>query len=384
MLPLHADYDLEVDMQSQPAINGIDHVSLLALHAERTTQFYVDLLGLQTIDHVLGDERSAPDRVWLGDDRSRLITIIQSTDGRPGELGIGTTHHVALTVASFDTLLKWKRWLQRNQILVYGPYDQQAYQDIIFTDPDGVLLEIATQGPGWEATQDGQDVYSPPKDRMAPYRNEEEISMQTWPRPVTKIEPDMQLQGLHHISTIASSLEQMDRFYRDVLGLPLVRKTLDADDPEVEHWYWGLEGGRPGTVITAFPIVHAHQERKPIDGRAGVGVVDHFALDVGLDEVALSRWSTDLLDRGLEAAALFADQARSVSLRSPDGHVVELVAALHELAGDDAASDSGHDVSSSGALRSGVAAGENNVRDNVSSGESVSQRTQGTETEVHV
>jgi glyoxalase family protein len=368
-------------MKLQPALTGIHYISLLALNAERTTQFYVDVLGLQTVDPVLDDERSVPDRVWLGDDRSRWITIIQSTDGQAGELGIGTIYHVALTVASVDALLKWKRWLQHNQILVYGPYDQQAYQDIIFADPDGVLLEIATQGPGWEATQDGRDVYTPPKESMAPYRNEELIGIHTWPHSVTQIESDMALQGLHHVSTIASSLDETDRFYRDALGLPLVRKTLDHDDPEVEHWYWGLDGGRPGTVITAFPIVHAHQGGKPIEGRAGVGVVDHFALDVDMDEEALRHWSTDLLSRGLEVTSLSADQPRSVTLRSPEGHVVELMAALPGRAVDGTARDSDHDVSSTGALRSGVAAGEDRFPDSVFSGESVSDRTQGTRTE---
>jgi glyoxalase family protein len=367
-------------MQPQPAINGIRHVSLLALNAERTMQYYVDVLGLHTVDQTLGDEPSTPDRVWLGDERSRLITVVQSRDGAPGELGIGTIHHIALTVASFDALLKWKRWLQHNQILVYGPYDQQAYQDIVFTDPDGVLLEIATRGPGWEATQDGRDVYAPPKASLAPFRNEEEISIQTWPQPVTHIEPDMVLQGLHHISTIASSLERTDGFYRAVLGLPLVRKTLDTDDPEVEHWYWGLGGGRPGTIITAFPIVHAHQERKPIDGRAGVGVVEHFALDADLDEAALKHWSAALPGREVEATALPTDQARSVSLHSPDGHVVELVA----VAPDHPVDSADHADSSSDAKRIEAAADEDSDHAGVSTGESVSQQMQETGTEAEV
>jgi catechol 2,3-dioxygenase-like lactoylglutathione lyase family enzyme len=55
-----------------PPLTGIHHVSLLALNLERTVQFYVDVLGLCIVDPVLDDERSAPDRVWLADDRSRL------------------------------------------------------------------------------------------------------------------------------------------------------------------------------------------------------------------------------------------------------------------------------------------------------------------------
>jgi glyoxalase family protein len=321
----------EFSMQPHPALTGIDHVSLLALNLERTAQFYVDVLGLHPIDHALGDEGPAPDRVWLGDGRSRLITMTQSPDGRPGELGIGTIHHVALVVASFDALLKWKRWLQHHQILVYGPYDQQAYQDIVFTDPDGVLLEIATHGPGFEITQDGENVYSPPKASMAPYRDEEEIVHRTWPQPVTQIDPDMVLQGLHHIATITSSLEVTDVFYREVLALPLVRKTIDSDDPEVERWYWGLDGGRPGTLVAAFPIVHPRGGGRAVDGRVGPGVALHYALDVGSPE-AVQSWATALSASGMEVTAML-DEAGSpaISLHDPDGQGIELVTAEPRL-----------------------------------------------------
>ena len=332
-------------MHPQPAVNGIHHVSLLALNLERTTQFYVDVLGLQTIDHALGDEPSAPGRVWLGDDRSRFITITQSTDGQAGELGIGTIHHVALVVASSDALLKWKRWLQHNQILVLGPYDQHAYQDIVFTDPDGVLLEIATRGLGWEVTHDGEDVYSPPKESMAPYRDEEEISHRTWPQPVTQIDPDMALQGLHHISTVASSLERTDAFYREVLALPLVRKTIDSDDPEVERWYWGLDGGRLGTLVTAFPIVHPHEGGRAVHGRVGPGVALHYALDLGSPD-ALHSWVTSLSASGMEVTPVLDEAgSQAISLHDPDGQIVELVTGDPRLlAGETAgATQGGHE-----------------------------------------
>jgi glyoxalase family protein len=312
-------------MQPHPALIGIDHVSLLARDREWTVHFYVDVLGLQLIDYTPDHATSAPDRVWLGDDRGRFITIAQSPDGRPGKMGIGTIYHVALTVASLDALLKWKRWLQDNHILVYGPYDQQAYQDLVLTDPDGVLLEIAMQGPGFAITQDGADVYSPPKEGMAPYRNEELIDIHSWPDPVTEIAPDMVLQGLHHIATIASSLDRADAFYREVLALPLVRKTIDSDDPEVERWYWGLEGGRPGTLVTAFPIVHPHEGGRAIYGRAGPGVPLHYAVDLGSPD-ALASWLTSLSAAGIEGASMLDETGRqAISVHDPDGQGIELV-----------------------------------------------------------
>ncbi|MBV9280585.1 MAG: VOC family protein [Chloroflexi bacterium] len=308
-------------MHPHPALTGIHHVSLLAQNAERTTQFYTDVLGLRIVD----DGRSAAGRVWLGDGKDGLVTIIQATDEQPGEMGIGTIHHVALEAASSDALLKWKRWLQDHKVLVYGPYDQQAYQDIVLADPDGVLLEIATRGPGFEVTHDGREVYAPPAESIAPFRNEELIGMHTWPHPVTEIEPDMALQGIHHVATIVSSLERTDAFYREALALPLVRKTIDSEDPEVQRWYWGLEGGRPGTLIAAFPIVHPQEGGKAVYGHAGPGVALHYALDAGSSE-ALHDWVTILSGAGIEPASA-PDEAgsQSTTVRDPDGQIIELV-----------------------------------------------------------
>jgi catechol 2,3-dioxygenase-like lactoylglutathione lyase family enzyme len=314
-------------MQRQIAVRRIDHVSLISARPARAAQFYIDLLGLHPTDGSTGDSGPAPQGVCVGTETGALFTITQVVDGPAGELGIGTVHHVALTVPSLDGLLKWKRWLQGKGILVYGPYDQQAYQDIILADPDGVILELATRGPGWHAVQDGRDVYSPPKESMAPFRNEELIRLRTWPHPVTQIEPDMALQGFHHIATIVSSLVETDRFYREVLGLELVRKSLDPDDPEVEQWYWGIDGGRPGTLITAFPIGHEQEGAKPLYGRPGVGVVDRFALEVDRDDDARRSWSASKVGRELKVAAHSLPQPAAASVRSPDGQVVDLVAA---------------------------------------------------------
>jgi glyoxalase family protein len=314
-------------MQPRPAINGIHHVSLVAPDVARTARFYTDVLGLRSAEGAIGDQSPASGRVWLGNESTGFITIAPSAGGRAGALGVGTIHHVALGVATGDALLKWKRWLQHKEVLLYGPYDQRAYQDIVFADPDGVLVEIATQGPGWQATQDGQEVYSPPKQSMAPFRNEELIAAQTWPQPVTRIEPDMALQGIHHVSTISSSLERTDAFYRDVLALPLVRKTIDSDDPEVERWYWGLDGGQPGSLVMAFPIVHPHEAGTAVQGRAGPGIALHYALNAGSPE-ALRGWTSALSAAGTDVTP-GVDEAgdQAVRLHDPDGQVVELVTA---------------------------------------------------------
>jgi catechol 2,3-dioxygenase-like lactoylglutathione lyase family enzyme len=314
-------------MQLDHTIKGIHHVALISPQVEVTSRFYVDVLGLHRIDQV-GPPRSTSRQMVLGDDAGTLVTVTESNNGPPGQIGIGTMHHVALTVDSYDALLKWKRWLDYNQIPVLGPYNQQAYHDIVFTDPDGVMVELATRGPGWKVTQNGHDIYSPPKETIAPYRDEETIRMRTWREPVTQIQPDMMLRGIHHVATIVSSLDETDAFYREVMEIPLVRKTVDSDDPEVERWYWGLDGGRPGTLITAFPIAHPHEGGKVVYGRVGPGVAHHFALDVESD-TALLDWRVRLTQRGIAVTGTL-DKAndRSIFFHDPDGQMLEMAATV--------------------------------------------------------
>ncbi len=71
--------------------------------------------------------------------------------------------------------------------------------------------------------------------------------------------------GLHHITAIAGDPVRNARFYRDALGLRLVKKTVNFDDPGTYHLYYGDETGAPGTILTFFPWAGA------APGRPGPG-----------------------------------------------------------------------------------------------------------------
>ncbi len=75
--------------------------------------------------------------------------------------------------------------------------------------------------------------------------------------------------GLHHITSIVGNPQENVDFYAGVLGLRLVKKTVNFDDPSTYHLYFGDEGGNPGTVITFFPWADASQG-KIGSGQAGV------------------------------------------------------------------------------------------------------------------
>jgi glyoxalase family protein len=85
------------------------------------------------------------------------------------------------------------------------------------------------------------------------------------------------ITGLHHVTAIAGDPQQNLDFYTGVLGLRLVKLTVNFDDPETYHLYYGNESGDPGTILTFFPWPAAPA------GRLGTGQVTviSFAITAG-------------------------------------------------------------------------------------------------------
>ncbi|MGX9133318.1 ring-cleaving dioxygenase [Rummeliibacillus sp. JY-2-4R] len=77
----------------------------------------------------------------------------------------------------------------------------------------------------------------------------------------------MKTEGIHHITAIVGHPQENVDFYAGILGLRLVKKTINFDDPGTYHLYFGNDGGKPGTIITFFPWANAYQ------GKIGGGQV---------------------------------------------------------------------------------------------------------------
>lgn len=75
--------------------------------------------------------------------------------------------------------------------------------------------------------------------------------------------------GIHHITAIVGHPQENVDFYGGILGLRLVKKTINFDDPGTYHLYFGNEGGKPGTIITFFPWAKSRKGRIG-DGQVGV------------------------------------------------------------------------------------------------------------------
>ncbi len=125
--------------------------------------------------------------------------------------------------------------------------------------------------------------------------------------------------GIHHITAIASDPQRNVDFYCGVLGLRLVKRTVNFDDPGTYHLYYGDESGRPGTLLTFFPWLGA------APGRAGSGLASAVAFSI--PEGATGHW-TERLERfeiAFEGPSLRFDETVIV-LRDPDGLELDLVA----------------------------------------------------------
>jgi glyoxalase family protein len=84
----------------------------------------------------------------------------------------------------------------------------------------------------------------------------------------------MSVNGLHHVTAISSSAQGNIDFYAGVLGLRLVKRTVNFDDPLTYHLYYGTEVGAPGTILTFFAWPNAYR------GRVGTGQVNATAFSV--------------------------------------------------------------------------------------------------------
>jgi glyoxalase family protein len=115
----------------------------------------------------------------------------------------------------------------------------------------------------------------------------------------------MPLGGLHHVTMITADVRENVAFYSGLLGLRLVKKTVNFDEPAAYHLYFGDEAGTPGSILTWFEFPDAAR------GRAGVGMIHRLELGVA-SEASLEFWEQRLQDaaypvRRTEATLEFAD-----------------------------------------------------------------------------
>ena len=128
----------------------------------------------------------------------------------------------------------------------------------------------------------------------------------------------MQLRGLHHVTAISSDLERTIGFYRDVLGLGIVHDGPSDDDRQTRHVWFGALDGAAGRLISFMEYPELPH------GVVGIGSTHHFAMIIDSAEEQ-EAWRDYLRGQGVDCTEVFDRGAfRSIYVRDPDGHIVEL------------------------------------------------------------
>jgi len=104
----------------------------------------------------------------------------------------------------------------------------------------------------------------------------------------------MKLEGIHHITAIAENAQRNVDFYAGVMGLRLVKKTVNQDNPTVYHLFYADENGDPGCDLTFFEYPGVPE------GRAGAGMIHQIVWRVGSED-SIAFWQERLSSHGTES-----------------------------------------------------------------------------------
>jgi glyoxalase family protein len=126
----------------------------------------------------------------------------------------------------------------------------------------------------------------------------------------------MKLDGMHHITMITGDAERNVEFYGDVLGLRMVKKTVNFDAPEAYHLYFGDDHGSPGSILTWFEFAGARR------GRPGAGAIHTIQFGVA-SAAALDFWAERLAGKGYASER----SDRALAFEDYDGLRLDLVVA---------------------------------------------------------
>jgi predicted esterase/catechol 2,3-dioxygenase-like lactoylglutathione lyase family enzyme len=125
------------------------------------------------------------------------------------------------------------------------------------------------------------------------------------------------ISGIHHITAVASSAAENRAFYENILGLRLVKQTVNFDDPDTYHLYYGDAQGTPGTILTFFPW-----EKMP-PGKPGAGMVTAIAFAVPQSSMAFWAQRIGATGQSIQTGERFGDP--TICFADPHGLPLELI-----------------------------------------------------------
>ncbi|MBM3451127.1 MAG: hypothetical protein FJX78_09160, partial [Armatimonadetes bacterium] len=138
---------------------GLHHVTAICANLNRTTAFYTEVLGLRLVKRTVNYDDPATEHFYFGDavgSPGSVLSFFEWSHLAPDQVGLGTAHHVVLTVPDDGAQRRWIARLRRFCVATAGPKDRTYCRSVYFQDPDGLILELATRGPGF-AVDEAED-----------------------------------------------------------------------------------------------------------------------------------------------------------------------------------------------------------------------------------
>jgi catechol 2,3-dioxygenase-like lactoylglutathione lyase family enzyme len=129
--------------------------------------------------------------------------------------------------------------------------------------------------------------------------------------------PSQSIPGIHHVTAITADAQKNIDFYCGILGLRLVKLTVNFDDPGSYHLYYGDELGRPGTILTFFAWAGAY--------RGKIGPPQVTATAFAVPSTALDFWSRRLKEKSIQPQAADRFGERVLAFTDPDGMPLEII-----------------------------------------------------------
>jgi len=154
-------------MTDAPPTTGLHHVTNICTDMAETVEFYEEVLGWYTVKRTQNyDDPGTPHYYFSSTpagEPGTNVTYFEYPDSR-GAPGPGASHHFAFGVADGETLREWQGHLRDHGVRVSEVKDRTYFESIYFSDPDGLVFELATGGPGF-----GVDEAEPGTEEIDPF-----------------------------------------------------------------------------------------------------------------------------------------------------------------------------------------------------------------------
>ncbi len=144
-------------MSEAPPTTGLHHVTNITQDMNEVVSFYEDVLGWHTVKRTQNYDDPGTKHYYFsptpGGEPGTNVTYFEypNSQGTPGP---GASHHFAFGVEDEETLQEWQDHLRAHGVRVSEIKDRSYFKSIYFSDPDGLVFELATMGPGFEYDED--------------------------------------------------------------------------------------------------------------------------------------------------------------------------------------------------------------------------------------